>query len=115
MKRPVVEAALASSSATPPWATRAAAALARARPDIDDVVGAADGVFVVLDHHQRVALVAELAQGVEQDPVVARMQADGRLVQHVAHALQVAAELGRQPDALGFPPDRLGAARSVLR
>jgi hypothetical protein len=28
------------------------------------------------------------------------MQADGRLVEHVAHALQVRAELRREPDAL---------------
>ena len=78
----------------------AAAALARARADVDDVVGAADRVLVVLHHHQRVAHVAQLVQGVQQDLVVARMQADGRLVQHVAHTLQMAAELRRQPDAL---------------
>jgi hypothetical protein len=39
-----------------------------------DVVGAADGVFIVLHHHQRVALVAQLVQGVEQlnDPRLRR-------------------------------------------
>ena len=79
-----------------------AAALARARPNVDDVIGAADRVLVVLDDHQRVALVAELLQRVEQDLVVARMQADGRFVQHVAHALQVAAELRGEADALRF-------------
>ncbi len=51
---------------------------------------AADRVLVVLDHHQRVALGLELLQRVEQDPVVARVQADGRLVEDVAHAAQVA-------------------------
>src|SRR6218665_2244037 len=35
------------------------AAFAGARADVDDVVGAADGAFVMLDHHQRVALVAQ--------------------------------------------------------
>jgi hypothetical protein len=39
-------------------------------------------------------------QGVEQDAVVARVQADGRLVQHVADALQVRSQLRRQADAL---------------
>jgi hypothetical protein len=82
------------------------AALAGARADVDDVVGAADRVFVVFDHHQRVALVAELVQRVEQDAVVARMQADGGFVEHVADALQVAAELRREADAL-----RLAAAQ----
>ena len=79
---------------------QAPAALARTRADVDQVVGPADGVLVMLHHHQRVALVAQLMQGVEQDAVVARVQADGGLVQHVAHALQVAAQLRRQADAL---------------
>ena len=78
----------------------AAAALAGARPDVDDVVGGADRFLVVLDDDQRVALVGQVLQGIEQDAVVARVQADGRLVEHVADALQVRAELRRQPDAL---------------
>ncbi len=56
----------------------------------------------MLDDDERVALVAELAQRVQQDLVVARMQADRRFVEHVADALQVAAELRGEPDALGF-------------
>ena len=79
-----------------------AATLARAGTDVDDVVGAPDRLFVVLHDHQRVALLAELVQGIEQDPVVARMQSDRRLVEHVAHALQVGAQLRGQPDALRF-------------
>ena len=78
----------------------AAAELAGAGPEVDDVVRAPDGVLVVLDHHQRVALGLELLQHVEQDLVVAVVQADGRLVEDVAHAAQVGAELRRQPDAL---------------
>ena len=50
-------------------------------------------------------LSLERLQRVQQDAVVARVQADGRLVEHVAHALQVAAQLRRQADAL-----RLAAA-----
>ncbi len=80
----------------------AAAATAGAGADVDDVLRAADGVLVVLDHHQRVALGLELAERVEQDAVVARMQADRGLVEHVAHALQVGAQLRREPDALRF-------------
>ena len=88
----------------------AAAAFARAGADVDDVVGAADGVFVVLHHHQRIAHLAELVQGVEQDGVVARMQADGGLVEHVANALQVAAELGGEADALRLAAAERGRA-----
>ena len=77
-----------------------AAALAGAGADVDDVVGAPDRLLVVLDDDQRVALVAQVLQRVEQHLVVARVQADGRLVEHVADALQVAAELRREADAL---------------
>ena len=88
----------------------AAAAHARAGADVDQVLGAADGVFVVLHHDQRVAFGRELVQRVQQDVVVARMQADGGFVEHVAHALQVAAQLGGQADALGFAAAERGRA-----
>ena len=77
-----------------------AAAHAGAGPEIDDVIGAADGVFVVFDDDQRIAVLRELGQRVEQHLVVARMQADGGLVEHVTHALQVGAELRGKADAL---------------
>ena len=78
----------------------AAAELAGAGAEVDHVVRAPDRVLVVLDHHQRVALRLELLQHVEQDLVVAVVQADGRLVEDVAHAAQVGAELRREADAL---------------
>jgi hypothetical protein len=77
-----------------------AAVLARAGPDVDDVVGLADGVLVVLDHDDRVAEVAQPHQGVDEAVVVALVQADRRLVEHVEHADQARADLGGQPDAL---------------
>ena len=89
---------------------QAATALASAGADVDDVVGTADGVFVVLDHHQGVAFVAQFVQGVEQNLVVAGVQADGRFVQHVAHALQVAAQLRSQSDALRLAAGQGGGA-----
>ena len=79
-----------------------AAAHAGAGAEIDDVVRAADGVLVVFDHHQRVAMFREFGQRVEQHLVVARMQADRGFVQHVTHALQVRAELRGQADTLRF-------------
>ncbi len=77
-------------------------ALAGTRPNVDDMVGMADRVFVVLDHHQRIALVAQALQSLEQDLVVACMQTDRRLVKHITHALQIAAQLRCQPYALRF-------------
>ena len=78
------------------------------------MVGVANGLFVMLDDDQRVAAVAQGTQGVEQQVVVARVQADRRLVEDVAHAPQVGAELGRQPDALGLAA-RQGRCRPVER
>ncbi len=77
-----------------------AAAHPGAGADVDHVFGAADGLLVVLHHHDGVALALELLQGLEQQAVVARVQADGRLVEDVADPAQVGAELGGQPDPL---------------
>ena len=59
----------------------------------------------MLDHHQGIALGGELAQRPQQHLVIARVQTDGGFVEHIAHALQIAAQLRRQTDAL-----RLAAA-----
>ena len=77
-----------------------AAVLARAGADVDHPVGGVDGVLVVLDDDQRVAQVAQPDQRLDQPVVVALVQADGRLVEHVEHADQAGADLGGQPDAL---------------
>ena len=80
----------------------AAAVLPRARPDVDHVVGDPDGLLVVLDHDDRVAQVAEPLQRPDEPLVVALVEPDGRLVQHVEHPDQAAADLAGQPDALGL-------------
>ena len=77
-----------------------AAVLARAGADVDDVVGGAHRLLVVLDDQQRVAQVAQALQRADQPGVVALVQADARLVQDVEHAHQAGADLRRQPDAL---------------
>jgi len=70
-----------------------AAVHARARTHVNDVVGGADRVFVVLDHQYAVADVAQVFQGADQAVVVALVQADRRLVQHVHHAGQAGTNL----------------------
>ena len=77
-----------------------AAVLASPRADVHHPVRGPDGVLVVLDHDQRVAQVAQPQQGLEQPVVVPLVQPDGRLVQHVEHADQAGADLGREPDPL---------------
>ena len=80
----------------------AAALLAGAEPDVDDVIGDADHVLVVLDDEHGVALIAKLMKDVDEPLVVARVQADRRLVQHVERADERRAERRRQVDALRF-------------
>ena len=77
-----------------------AAVLPRARPDVDDVVGDPDRLLVVLDHEDGVPEVAQPDHRVDQPLVVALVQADRRLVEHVEHADEPAADLAREPDAL---------------
>ncbi len=79
---------------------------------VDHMVGGADRVLVVLDHQHRVAEVAQAGQRLQQAVVVALVQADRRLVQHIEHAGEARADLGGEPDALAFAPrKRAGIAR----
>ena len=77
-----------------------AAVLARARPEVDDVVGGAHRALVVLDDDHRVAEVAQARERVEQLVVVALVQADRGLVEDVEHADEARPDLGREPDPL---------------
>ena len=69
------------------------------------------GLFVVLDDEHGVAEIAELAERAEQPPVVALMQPDRRLVEHVEHAGQLRADLRRQADPLAFSAGERRGAR----
>ena len=91
-----------------------AAVPAGAGAKVDDVVGAADGFFVVLHHQHGVAQIAQLFERLQQAAVVAMMQPDGRLVQHVEHAAQLGSDLRGQPDALAFAAGERGR-RAVQR
>ena len=92
-----------------------AAVHAGAGADVDDVVGGADRVLVVLDHDHGVAEVAQPAQRFEEPRVVALVQADRRLVEHVEHAGQPGADLRRKPDALALAAGQRAGARAVER
>ena len=105
---PVSDAGLRAISSGVPAGHQFAAQPARARAEIDHVIGALDGLGIVLHHQHGVAHVAQLRQGFEQAVVVARMQADGRLVQHVEHAAQLRADLRGQADALRFAAGERG-------
>ncbi len=70
--------------------------------DIDDVIGLADGVLVMLDDDDGVADVAQVLERAEQALVVALVEADGGLVEDVEHAGEAGADLAGQPDALAL-------------
>src|SRR5674476_344346 len=59
---------------------------AGARAEVDDVVGGAYHVRVVLDGHDRVAARREAPEDAEQPVGVAWIEADGRLVEDVKRA-----------------------------
>src|SRR6202008_3387781 len=82
----------------------AAARFAGARTHVELVVGGADGFFVVLDHDDRVAEGAQALERLDQAGVVALVQADGGLIEHVHHAGEAGTDLAREPDALRFAP-----------
>ena len=60
---------------------------------VDDVVGGQDRLLVMLHHQHRIAQIAQLLQAGQQPGVVALVQADRRLVQHVQHPRQPRADL----------------------
>ncbi len=85
---------------------------AGARAHVDDMIGGADGLFVVLDDDHGIAEIAQALQRFQQLLVVALVQADGGLVQHIEHAGQARADLRGETDALAFAArQRAGAAR----
>src|SRR5258708_1833338 len=85
-----------------------AAGIARTGTEINNKIGATDGVFVVLDDEHGVAQVAKLFEGAEEAAVVARVQADGRLVENVEDTAQPRADLRGEADALGFAAGKGG-------
>ena len=77
-----------------------AAALAGTRPDVEDAVGGEHDLRIVLHHHQRVAAVAQSPHDLDDAPHVARVQADGRFVEHEQGVHQRRAEGRGEVDAL---------------
>ena len=62
------------------------AARAGAGADVEDVVGGADCVLVMLDDDHRVAEIAEIAERLDEAVVVALVQADAGFVENIEHA-----------------------------
>ena len=73
---------------------------ARAGANFDNVIGRADGVFVVFDNDDCVAQMLQSPQRFDHLDVVFGVQADAGFVQHIQHAHQAGTDLRREPNAL---------------
>ena len=69
---------------------------------INNVVGRANGFFIVFNHDHGIAEIPQPPQRSEQARVVPLMQPNTRLVQNVKNARKTGADLRRQPDPLRF-------------
>ena len=87
---------------------------AGAGADIEHIIGKADGVLVMLHHDHGVAEVAQPLQRFKEPRIVALMQADAGLVQHVKNAGEPRADLRGEPDALALAAGQ-GAGRARER
>ena len=90
------------------------AVLAGARPEVDQMIGGAHRLLVVLDDQDGVADVAQPLERADQLRVVALVQPDRGLVEDVQHADQGRADLRGQPDPLRLAA-RQGRRRAVHR
>src|SRR5690606_31564477 len=79
-----------------------AAMFTRTWPHIDHPIGGANGILVMFHDQDCVTQVAHPLQGFNESRIVALVQADAGFIQDVENTHQLAADLGRQPDALGF-------------
>ena len=82
-----------------------AALFAAFRSEVDDPVGVADYVEIVLDDDDRVAQVGEAVEDFKELADVVEVQASGGLVKEVEGAACLSlAELSGELHALGFAP-----------
>ena len=82
--------------------------------EVHDLVCRADHAGLVLDHHDRVARIAQLLEQADQPFGVARMQAHARFVQDKERIHQPGAQAGGEIHALGFAAGER-ARRAVQR
>ena len=72
------------------------------RPKIQHIVRGTDRIFIVLHYQHSIAQIAQPRQRLDQPHVVALMQSDRRLIEHIQHSAQPRTNLRGQPNALAF-------------
>jgi hypothetical protein len=85
----------------------------RARADVDDPVGGADGVLVVLDDDERVAEVAQRDERLDERRLSRWCRPMRRLVEHVEHAVEPEPICVASRMRCASPPESVAAAREV--
>src|SRR4051812_6970698 len=85
---------------------------ARARAQVENVIRAADGIFIVFDDEDGVPKITQTLQGLEQPLVVALVQTDARFIENVENPHQSRADLRGESYALGLPTAQ-GAAFTI--
>ena len=86
-----------------------AAELTRAGTQVEQMIGGAQNIGIVLDHQDGVAQVAQFFEDADQPRGVARVQADGGLVEHIERAHQPRAQRSGQLDALRLAAGERGS------
>src|SRR5207247_7657662 len=81
---------------------------------VDDTVGAANGFLIVFHDENRVTHVPQLFQGIQQAPIIARVQSYGRLIQEVEHPAELRPDLSGKAYPLPLSPGTRGKS-SVQR
>ena len=76
--------------------------LAGGRADVDDPVGTANDIHLMLDDEQRIADRLQAVERAQQRLGVGGMEPGRRLVHHIDDPEQVGDHLGRQPQPLKF-------------
>ncbi len=85
------------------------APVAGRRAKVEQLVGAGQHFTIVFDHKQGVSQIAKFLQGSDQPAIVARVQPDGRFVQHIQDAAQPAPHLAPQADPLRLAAGKRGS------
>ena len=66
----------------------------RARTEVNNVIGATDGFFIVFHHHDGIAEVPQMKQGIEQALIVPLVKPNGGFIEDVHNAHQPGTDLG---------------------
>ena len=111
----MTEPSARSTALAGPCADHAPAVLPGAGAHVDEVVGGAHHLLVVLDDEDGVAEVAQVLERPDQAVVVALVEADRGLVEDVEDADELRADLGREPEPLRLAARERGGGAVELQ